>query len=398
MNLVPLTALALAMTLAGAPADDADKPSAAAWRFVLPAPGDPFEHAPFRALVLDREKPEDLIEKAALSRRFRCIGAMPRSGSAARARSGSRSCSTRSRRARSTSTLTPTATGGSMTATASAPAPLAAGIAARAGLAIAAGCGDGGEGRHADDPPAPWCSAWVPAAGRSATPRPATSKGPSTLGEPGCQRQTPRSAAWPRAGSTATATAWSPTPQDRLWIDLNGDGRFDPSAEQFLFATVLNLDGARYVVRSDELGSRLAIEPLIGVGTLRLAWKAGRLAIEQPAVPSSCIATALGRDGSVFGLSGTEPAYGAGRRVPARHRDDLPRRSQGRPALVVHLLRQRRQGRAPLVQGREGRRGRDRPDRHADLRDQPERQPGPNGPGPARMSTCSRCSTPATGC
>ena len=33
------------------------------WRFVLPAPGDPFEHAPFRALVLTREKPEDLIEK-----------------------------------------------------------------------------------------------------------------------------------------------------------------------------------------------------------------------------------------------------------------------------------------------------------------------------------------------
>ncbi len=34
-------------------------------------------------------------------------------------------------------------------------------------------------------------------------------------------------------------------PQDRLWIDLDGDGRFDPAAEQFLFATVLILDGAR---------------------------------------------------------------------------------------------------------------------------------------------------------
>ena len=93
--------------------------------------------------------------------------------------------------------------------------------------------------------------------------------------------------------------------QDRLWIDLNGDGRFDPSAEQFLFATVLNLDATRYVVRSDELGSRLAIEPLIGVGTLRLAWKGGAA---SPRRAVELHATALGRDGSVFGLSGTEPA------------------------------------------------------------------------------------------
>ncbi len=101
-------------------------------------------------------------------------------------------------------------------------------------------------------------------------------------------------------------------PQDRLWIDLNGDGRFDPAAEQFLFATVLNLDGARYVIRSDELGSRLVVEPLIGVGMLRLAWKGGTVA-NQSGTPSGgdsveVRATALGRDGSVYGLSGTEPA------------------------------------------------------------------------------------------
>ena len=56
MTLVSSTTLMLAIALAGAPPD---------WRFVLPAPGDPFEHAPFRALVLGREKPEDLIEKVA---------------------------------------------------------------------------------------------------------------------------------------------------------------------------------------------------------------------------------------------------------------------------------------------------------------------------------------------
>jgi hypothetical protein len=94
--------------------------------------------------------------------------------------------------------------------------------------------------------------------------------------------------------------------QDRLWIDLDGDGRFDPAAEQFLFATVLNLDGARYVIRSDELGTRLGVEPLLGVGALRLSWNGKGAAHATGSIDLH--ATALGRDGSVFGLSGNEPA------------------------------------------------------------------------------------------
>ena len=95
--------------------------------------------------------------------------------------------------------------------------------------------------------------------------------------------------------------------QDRLLLDLNGDGRFDPGSEQFLFTTVLNLEGSRYIVRSDQLGSRLAIDPLEGTGTLRL-----ELSRKNPAVASSgkvveMRATAIGRDGSVFAMSGTEP-------------------------------------------------------------------------------------------
>ena len=38
-------------------------PGESSWHFVLPLPGDPFEHPPLRALVLSREKPEDLMEK-----------------------------------------------------------------------------------------------------------------------------------------------------------------------------------------------------------------------------------------------------------------------------------------------------------------------------------------------
>ena len=60
----------VALALAGVPPDEDlySKQSPAVsvpWRYVVPAPGDPFEHAPFRALVLSREKPEELIEKVA---------------------------------------------------------------------------------------------------------------------------------------------------------------------------------------------------------------------------------------------------------------------------------------------------------------------------------------------
>ena len=61
-----ITTVAVALTLAGALAGDELNPKpSASWRYVIPVAGDPFEHAPFRALVLSREKPEDLIEKIA---------------------------------------------------------------------------------------------------------------------------------------------------------------------------------------------------------------------------------------------------------------------------------------------------------------------------------------------
>ena len=59
--------------------------------------------------------------------------------------------------------------------------------------------------------------------------------------------------------------------QDRLWIDLNDDGRWDASSEQFLFASILTIGDGRYAVRSDPFGQRLSVEPLQGSGTVRLA-------------------------------------------------------------------------------------------------------------------------------
>ncbi|MFI5457339.1 MAG: hypothetical protein ACHRXM_17990 [Isosphaerales bacterium] len=88
--------------------------------------------------------------------------------------------------------------------------------------------------------------------------------------------------------------------QDRLWIDLNDDGRWDPTEEQFLYTTILTLGPARYAVRSDELGTRLAMEAVEGTGTVRLN-------LNRPAGYSHATAlhtTLIGRDGSAVGLSG----------------------------------------------------------------------------------------------
>jgi hypothetical protein len=87
---------------------------------------------------------------------------------------------------------------------------------------------------------------------------------------------------------------------DRLWIDLDDDGRWDPTREQFLYATILALGSDRYAVRSDELGTRLSLETLEGAGTIKLVLK--------PPARSSRLAelhtTLIGRDGSAVGMDG----------------------------------------------------------------------------------------------
>jgi hypothetical protein len=90
--------------------------------------------------------------------------------------------------------------------------------------------------------------------------------------------------------------------QDRLWIDLDRDGRWDPLGEQFLCAPILRLGATRYAVRADALGERLAFEELAGTGTVRLAVQAPGLAGRV----QDLVATLLGRDGSVVTLRGRD--------------------------------------------------------------------------------------------
>jgi hypothetical protein len=86
---------------------------------------------------------------------------------------------------------------------------------------------------------------------------------------------------------------------DRLWIDLDGDGRWDPLGEQFPFAPVLTLNRQRYGVRGDAAGTRLAFEPLTSEGRVRL-----RLGGLDPGATVLKVDVMLaGEDGSAFAVS-----------------------------------------------------------------------------------------------
>lgn len=99
-------------------------------------------------------------------------------------------------------------------------------------------------------------------------------------------------------------------PQDRLWFDLNGDGRWDAVDEQFLYATILAIGGQRYAVRSDERGAMLTLAKLEGTGTIALAVR------QKPDKNSSepgtlgriteIAVTLVGSDGSAVGLRGAD--------------------------------------------------------------------------------------------
>lgn len=66
---------------------------------------------------------------------------------------------------------------------------------------------------------------------------------------------------------------------DRVWIDLNRDGRFDPLVEQFPLGKPITKDGQTYVVRSDALASSVvANHRRPGEGTLRLTLAGGQKA------------------------------------------------------------------------------------------------------------------------
>lgn len=89
-------------------------------------------------------------------------------------------------------------------------------------------------------------------------------------------------------------------PQDRLWLDLNVDGKFDPFLEQLPFQPIVSVAGKRYAVRSDAAGTRLALEEITGIARIRVGLKSLPKSFELKELELSL----AGRDGSVYSARG----------------------------------------------------------------------------------------------
>jgi len=98
-------------------------------------------------------------------------------------------------------------------------------------------------------------------------------------------------------------------PRDRLWLDLNGDRQWDAFSEQFPVQPVMLLSGKRYAVRTDQAGTRLALEEVTGVGTLKLQLKT----LPEATTIRSIEVALMGDDGSAYAAR----ADGAAMTVPA---------------------------------------------------------------------------------
>jgi hypothetical protein len=87
-------------------------------------------------------------------------------------------------------------------------------------------------------------------------------------------------------------------PQDRFWVDVNGDCTWDTAEEEFLFAPIVRLGEQRFAVRADAWGERLHLATLQGTGELRLGLPSTLL----PGQVEEIHVTVQSRDGVVAAL------------------------------------------------------------------------------------------------
>ena len=65
-------------------------------------------------------------------------------------------------------------------------------------------------------------------------------------------------------------------PVDLLWINGKRDGQWNPFTDRLPLMPIVQLEGQRYVVRSDWAGERLSLEKLEGSGELQLSLPPGK--------------------------------------------------------------------------------------------------------------------------
>jgi len=87
--------------------------------------------------------------------------------------------------------------------------------------------------------------------------------------------------------------------RDRIWIDVNSDGQWNPLGEQFPFRPMLILGERRWAVRADRVGRQFRLEEVTGVGELKMT---------LPGLPESARVVEFrgmvyAEDGSVYSVS-----------------------------------------------------------------------------------------------
>ena len=88
---------------------------------------------------------------------------------------------------------------------------------------------------------------------------------------------------------------------DRIWLDLNADGKWDAVNEQFTVRPILTLPSGRYAVAADRLGRSLVFKKVEGTGRLVLA----PTMRDKDASIQSITASLIGKDGGAFALRGS---------------------------------------------------------------------------------------------
>ena len=267
----------LVMLLSALALDPGAVPPSAAWQYVAPPPGDSFEHPPWRAISLSATKPDDIVEKVAYQGRPRY----------AQLRYGSPGST------RVTVVVDEVGSG-----------EVILYVDADRNRRIEARDLVNGRGRV-------WRLPLAMALAEEESTREIPREIVLRLGSTGrvlsiaaagylegTVRMAGRDHAVRRTDGDADGSYTSP--QDHLWVDLNDNGRWDPDAEQFLYAAILTIGPARYAVRSDPAGTRLAFVPLEGTGTVRLMVRRPQTRAHLAEIHAQFI----GRDGAALNVEG----------------------------------------------------------------------------------------------
>jgi hypothetical protein len=105
---------------------------------------------------------------------------------------------------------------------------------------------------------------------------------------------------------------------DRVWIDLDGDGKFDPLTEQFPLGSALTHAGTAYLLRPDPAGTRVAVrERPSETGTVRVA--VGRLAKAEVVELSAQLVSEWGELVTVTAADKAQPLPAGRYRVDGAH-------------------------------------------------------------------------------